>query len=175
LTITFTTLLISHAPYFFMKMFMWFLDYRIRNVYSLCFVVGWGGKSEFFINSDFIIRTPQKIGCVLWFFRIIKSEHPLNTLFLGEKQFGLYNPNCISTNYEHVCNMDNQFKDHINLHNFHPSILGHCYLFPVKNSIFWLFDQIALKLSHKIINLKIPPFRPILKFFILRKIWKNLH
>jgi len=42
------------------------------------------------------------------------------------KQFGLYNPNCIITNYEHVCNMDNQIKDHINLLNSHPYVLGHC-------------------------------------------------
>jgi len=43
-----------------------------------------------------------------------------------EKQFKLYNPNCISINFEHVYNMDNQFKDYINLPNYHPPDLGHC-------------------------------------------------
>jgi len=35
-------------------------------------------------------------------------------------QFGLRNPNCTSTNSEHVTNMDSHFKDNINLHNSHP-------------------------------------------------------
>ena len=33
---------------------------------------------------------------------------------------------CINTNYESVCNMNNQFKNCINLPNPHPSVLGHC-------------------------------------------------
>jgi len=35
-------------------------------------------------------------------------------------QFGLRNPNCTSTNSEHVTNMDSHFKDNINLPNSHP-------------------------------------------------------
>ena len=34
--------------------------------------------------------------------------------------------NCISIDFEYVYNIDTQFKDHINLPNFHPSVLGHC-------------------------------------------------
>jgi len=33
-----------------------------------------------------------------------------------------FNPNCTSTNSEHVCNMDNHFKDNINLPNSHPCV-----------------------------------------------------
>ena len=58
-----------------------------------------------FFFSDFKIQTPHK--------------HP----FLGGKQFGLFNPNYIITNSKSVCNMDNPFKDHINLPNSHPSVL----------------------------------------------------
>jgi len=129
---------------------------------------------------DYIIRKPPKP-----FFKV--------------KQLGLYNLNCISTNSKHVCNMDSHFMDNINLPNSHPSILGHCYLFLVKNRVFGLLDRIAPKLPHKIRrrkkfkdhdspNLltglrpsksKIPSFRPIFHFFkifhILRKIRKNLH
>jgi len=46
--------------------------------------------------------------------------------------------------------MDNQFKDHINLPNSHPSVLSHYWLFPLENPIFELHDHIAPKLSHKI-------------------------
>ena len=35
------------------------------------------------------------------------------------------NQNYINTNSDFVCNITNQFKDHINLSNFHPSNLGH--------------------------------------------------
>jgi len=40
--------------------------------------------------------------------------------------------------------------NNINLLNFHPSVSGHCYLFLIKNRVFKLLDQIALKLPHKI-------------------------
>ncbi|KEH20075.1 hypothetical protein MTR_8g066972 [Medicago truncatula] len=46
--------------------------------------------------------------------------------------------------------MDSHFRDNINLPNSHPSVLGHCYLFLVKNWVFGLLDQIAPKLPHKI-------------------------
>jgi len=59
----------------------------------------------------------QKIGCVSCFFQSIE---------FGKKHFGLYNLNCISINFRHVCNMGSQFKDHINLANSHPSTVGHC-------------------------------------------------
>ena len=62
---------------------------------------------------------------------------PLNTLFQG-------------TNSKHVCNMDSYFRDNINLPNSHPSVLGHCYLFLVKNRVLKLLDQIAPKLPQKI-------------------------
>ena len=78
---------------------------------------------------DYIIRKPPK--------------HPL------VKQFGLYNPNSISTNSRHVCNKDSHFRDNINLPNPHPSVLGHCYLFLVKNRVFRLLDRIAPKLPQK--------------------------
>jgi len=40
--------------------------------------------------------------------------------------------------------------DNINLPNSHPSVLGHCYLFLVKNRVLGLFDRIAPKLPQKI-------------------------
>ena len=50
-------------------------------------------RARYMICSDCIIRTPPK--------------HP----FSREKQFGLYNPNCISTNFKHVCNMNSHFME----------------------------------------------------------------
>jgi len=41
--------------------------------------------------------------------------------------------------------MDSHFRDNINLPNSHPSVLGHCYLFLVKNRVFGLLDRIAPK------------------------------
>ncbi|KEH22582.1 hypothetical protein MTR_7g055827 [Medicago truncatula] len=46
--------------------------------------------------------------------------------------------------------MDIHFMDDINLPNSHPSVLGHCYPFLVKNQVFGLFDRIAPKLPQKI-------------------------
>ena len=46
--------------------------------------------------------------------------------------------------------MYNHFMDNINLPNSYPFVLGHCYLFLVKNRIFELLDRIAPKLSQKI-------------------------
>jgi len=46
--------------------------------------------------------------------------------------------------------MDSHFKDNINLPNSHPSVLGHCYMFLVKNRVFRQLDRIAPKLSQKI-------------------------
>ncbi|KEH42300.1 hypothetical protein MTR_1g067100 [Medicago truncatula] len=46
--------------------------------------------------------------------------------------------------------MDSHFMDIFNLHNSHPSVLGHCYLFLVKNRYFGLLDRIAPKLPQKI-------------------------
>jgi len=40
--------------------------------------------------------------------------------------------------------------NNINLPNSHPSVLGHCYLFLVKNRVFGLLDWIAPKLPQKI-------------------------
>jgi len=45
--------------------------------------------------------------------------------------------------------------NNINLRNFHPSVLGHCWLFLVKNQVFGLLDQIAPKLPQKIKKKKI--------------------
>jgi len=63
-------------------------------------------------------------------------------------QFGLYNPNCISTNFELVYNMDSHFKDNINRHNSHPCIS--MILFDKDRPIFWLF----LKAKFKIVETK---------------------
>ena len=46
--------------------------------------------------------------------------------------------------------MDSHFRDKINLPNSHSSVLGHCYLFLVKNRVFGLLDRIASKLPQKI-------------------------
>ncbi|AES89015.1 hypothetical protein MTR_4g068070 [Medicago truncatula] len=40
--------------------------------------------------------------------------------------------------------------DNINLPNSHPSVLGHCYMFLVKNRVFGLLDRIAPKFPQKI-------------------------
>ncbi|KEH41010.1 hypothetical protein MTR_1g040685 [Medicago truncatula] len=45
--------------------------------------------------------------------------------------------------------MDSHFRDNINLTNFHPSVLDHCYLFLVKNRIFELLDRIARNFPRK--------------------------
>jgi len=47
--------------------------------------------------------------------------------------------------------MDSEFKDRINLTDSHPSVFGHFYSFPIENLVFKLLDQIASKLSQKII------------------------
>jgi len=112
-------------PMFLTKMPLKFPDFIIRTGVFLCYrvkkwVTDFSGfcnpetsknRARYIIFSDYIIRTPHK-------------HH-----FSREKQFGLYNPNCISTNSKHVCNMDNHFRDNINLPNSHSSVLGHCYLF----------------------------------------------
>jgi len=46
--------------------------------------------------------------------------------------------------------MDSHSRDNINLPNSHPSVLGHCYLFLVKNRVFGQPNRIAPKLPHKI-------------------------
>ena len=91
-------------------------------------------RARYMIFSDYIIQTPRK-------------HH-----FSREKQFGLYNPNCISTNHnhKHVCNMYSHFRDNISLANSYPFVLGHCYLFLVKNRVFGPLDRIAPKLPQKI-------------------------
>ena len=40
--------------------------------------------------------------------------------------------------------------DKINLPNSYPFVLGHCYLFLIKNRVFGLLDRIGLKLPQKI-------------------------
>jgi hypothetical protein len=61
-------------PIFFLsKMPLRFSNFKIRTEF---FSLLWDEKNEFFINSDFIIRKPQKIGRFTWIFRIIESEHP---------------------------------------------------------------------------------------------------
>jgi len=62
----------------------------------------------------------------LFFFSDYKIRTAPKHRFSREKQSGLYNMNCISTNYESVCSMDNQFKNNINLQNSHPYDLSHC-------------------------------------------------
>ena len=113
-----------------------FLCYRVKNelrIFSgFCNPETSTNRTRYMIFSDYIIETPPK--------------HP----FSREKQFGLYNPNCISTNSKHVCNMDSCFRDNINLPNSHPSLLDHCYPFLVKNWVFELHDQIVPKLPQKI-------------------------
>jgi len=119
-------------------------------------------RARYMIFSDYIIQTPHK-------------HH-----FSRKKQFGLYNRNCISTNYKHVCNMNSHLRDNINLLTSHPSVLGHWYLFLVKNWVSELLDRIAPKLPHKIRKISrtmtplegtsyvTPPlnplFRPIFRF-----------
>jgi len=127
-------------------------------------------RTRYMIFPDYIIRTPPK-------------HH-----FSREKQFRLYNPNCISTNLNMFVTWIVIFGNYINLPNFHPSVLSYCYLFSVKNRVFELLDWIASKLPQKIrknsrimtplketsfglrpSKSKIPSFRPIfhfLKFFI---------
>jgi len=97
-------------PFFFFKKCP--CDFQILE-FKLSFPIVMWWKKCIFTNSDFIIRKPQNRVRSLIF-----SDSPKHH-FLREKQFGLYNLNCISINSEHVCNMNNLFKDHINLSNFH--------------------------------------------------------
>jgi len=46
--------------------------------------------------------------------------------------------------------MNSHFRDNINILNSHPSVLGHCYLFLVKNWVFGQLDRIAPKHPQKI-------------------------
>ena len=46
--------------------------------------------------------------------------------------------------------------DNINLPNSHPSVLGHRYLFLVKNRVFGQLDRIAPKLPQKIKKIQGP-------------------
>ena len=76
--------------------------------------------------------------------------------------------------------MNSHFRDNINLPTSYPSVLGHWYLFLVKNWVSELLDRIAPKLPHKIRKISrtmtplegtsyvTPPlnplFRPIFRF-----------
>jgi hypothetical protein len=62
-------------------------------------------------------------------------------------QSGLRNPDNISTNSEHVCNIDSHFKDNINLPNSHPCVF--MILFDMNRPFFWLF----LKEKFKIVEI----------------------
>ena len=122
-TLLFSTYLFLAHPIiylFFTKMLMRFLDFRIWIEFSFIIWKKWvfhqfrfynlktsKNRTRSFLFLDYRIWTP--------------SKHP----FLGWKQFRLYDLNCININSEYVCNIDNQFKDHINLLNSHPSVLGH--------------------------------------------------
>ena len=102
------------ALFFFLpKISLKFLDFIIRTGVFLCYrwknelQIFFGffnpkiskNRARYMIFSNYIIRTPPK-------------HH-----FSKEKQFELYNPNCISTNSKHVCNMYSHFRDNINLPN----------------------------------------------------------
>ena len=75
--------------------------------------LGW--KIEFFTNSDFIIWKPKKNRALYLIFSDYRIWTPPKHHFSREKQFELYNSNCISTNSKHICNMHSHFKDNINL------------------------------------------------------------
>jgi len=70
--------------------------------------------------------------------------------------------------------MNCHFMDNINLPNSHPSVLGHCYPFLVKNRVFGLLDRIAppLKIQNSIVETHFSFFKI---FHIFKKIQKNLH
>jgi len=69
--------------YFFLpKMSLRFSDLKIWIEFLPLL---WGEKNDFFTNLDFNIRKPYKIVRVpCFFFPIIESKHPLNTIFQGK-------------------------------------------------------------------------------------------
>jgi len=110
----------------FSKMHLCNSDFEIQIQFFLCYrVKNWVlHQLKFFriMQSENL----KKIGHATYFFSDYIIWNPPKNPFSVEKQFKLYNLDCISINFEFVCNMDNQFKDNINLSNSHPSILGHC-------------------------------------------------
>jgi len=102
LTITFPTLSISRASYFFTKTLIWFLDFIIQIEFSLCF----GMEKWVFHQFGFYnLNTPKN-----WVRSLLFSDYriwaPPKNPCLGKKQFGLYNLNYINTNFENVCIMN---------------------------------------------------------------------
>jgi len=101
------------------------LDFIIRIQFFFCYRV------KKWVTNFFGLYNPK-----------ISKKWARHLIFLDYIiQFGLHKPNCISINFKYVCNMDSHFMNNINLPNFHPSVLGHCYLFLVKKSGFratWL-------------------------------------
>jgi len=117
---SYLTYVILARPMFFLKMSLWFSDFRIRTEFFLCYRVK---KNVFFHLFGFYNpKTSINRTCSLIFSDYRIRKHP----FWREKKFGLYNPNCINTNFKHVCSMNSHFKDNINLPNSHPSVLCHC-------------------------------------------------
>jgi len=108
--------------FFTRKMSIWFLDFRIWTEIFLCYEI----KKWVFHQFGFHDSKISKNRACSFPFSIYRIWTPPKHAFSGEKQFRLYNPNCISTNFESVCNMNNQIRDYINLPNSHPSVLGNC-------------------------------------------------
>ena len=104
---------------------IFFRKYPSNNIIRIWVFSTLGEKNEFFTNLDFIIRKPTKIGRYL-----ILSDYRIQTppkhlfFFMVLMQLRLHNPNCTSTNSEHVCNMNSHFKDNIILPNSHPCVFG---------------------------------------------------
>jgi len=87
---------------FFTKMFMGFSNYIIWIKFSTCFKVEtWAFHQFGFYNPN----TPKNRAhsLVFSYYRIRTSP---KHRYLGENWFRLHNPNCISTNFEHIRNMD---------------------------------------------------------------------
>jgi len=59
--------------------------------------------------------------------------------------FELRNLNCISTNSEHVNNMDSHFKGNINLPNSHPCVF--MILLDMDKPFFWMFLKAKFKIA----------------------------
>ena len=121
-------LLLLFPPYVILVCPLFFLskcpcDFQILKFERSFFFVKRWKKWVFHQFGFYNPKTSKNKAFSLIFFRIIESEHPLNTHFKGKNSsdyiIKLYQ---IMNNI----NMDSHFKDNINLPNSYLSVLGHC-------------------------------------------------
>jgi len=102
--------------FFLSKMPLRFSDFKIRTEFFLCY-----GMKKKWVFHPFGFYNPKASKNRARYMNF--SDYRIRTTpkhhFSRKKQLGLYNSNWISTNCEHVCNLDSHFKDNNNLPNSH--------------------------------------------------------